>query len=209
MLNRKTDWMLVGILGLALGAVACSQDTPWETYNEAGQKAYEQGHYTEAEKPWVAALKEAEKFGPQDPRLATSLNNLAELYGARGKYAQADPLHKRALAIREKALGPDHPDVATSLNALADIESRRRDEDQARKVGKVRLMMAVVSSQAEGEALLARVRSGTDFQGQDIGFVLPSDLEVQFADAIKDLNAGEVSTVVQTEKGFFVFKRME
>jgi tetratricopeptide (TPR) repeat protein len=28
-------------------------------------------------------------------------------------------LHKRALAIREKALGPDHPDVANSLNNLA------------------------------------------------------------------------------------------
>ena len=28
-------------------------------------------------------------------------------------------LHKRALAIREKALGPEHPDVAVSLNNLA------------------------------------------------------------------------------------------
>ena len=30
-----------------------------------------------------------------------------------------EPLYKRALAIREKALGPDHPDVATSLDNLA------------------------------------------------------------------------------------------
>ena len=51
--------------------------------------------------------------------MATSLNNLAELYHAQGQYAQAEPLYKRALAIREKALGPDHPDVATSLNNLA------------------------------------------------------------------------------------------
>ena len=36
-----------------------------------------------------------------------------------GRYAEAEPLYKRALAIREKALGPDHPDVATSLNNLA------------------------------------------------------------------------------------------
>ena len=36
----------------------------------------------------------------------------------RGKYAEAEPLLKRALAIREKALGTDHPDVATSLEAL-------------------------------------------------------------------------------------------
>jgi len=48
--------------------------------------------------------------------VATSLNNLAELYYIQGQYAKAEPLHKRALAIREKALGPNHPDVATSLN---------------------------------------------------------------------------------------------
>ncbi len=51
--------------------------------------------------------------------MATSLNNLAELYRTQGQYAQAEPLHKRSLAIREKALGPDHPSVAASLNNLA------------------------------------------------------------------------------------------
>ena len=40
---------------------------------------------------------------------------------AQGQYAQAEPLYKRALAIKEKALGPDHPDVATSLNNLAEL----------------------------------------------------------------------------------------
>ncbi|MCH6578498.1 MAG: CHAT domain-containing protein, partial [Proteobacteria bacterium] len=43
------------------------------------------------------------------------------LYHRQGKYAEAEPLHKRALAIREKALGPEHPDVATSLNNLAEL----------------------------------------------------------------------------------------
>ena len=43
----------------------------------------------------------------------------AELYRAQGKYADAEPLHKRALAIAETALGPEHPDVAASLNNLA------------------------------------------------------------------------------------------
>ena len=51
--------------------------------------------------------------------LRPSLNNLAVLYQGQGRYAEAEPLYKRALAIREKALGPDHPDVAASLNNLA------------------------------------------------------------------------------------------
>ena len=65
------------------------------------------------------ALEAAETLGPDHPSVATSLNNLAELYRVQGQYAQAEPLYKRSLAIREKALGPDHPDVADSLNQLA------------------------------------------------------------------------------------------
>ena len=48
-----------------------------------------------------------------------TLNNLASVYQAQGKYAEAEALYKRALAIREKALGQDHPDVADILNNLA------------------------------------------------------------------------------------------
>ncbi|CAN0398781.1 unnamed protein product, partial [Laminaria digitata] len=40
---------------------------------------------------------------------------------AQGNYAEAGPLYKRSLAIREKALGPEHPDVAMSLNNLAEL----------------------------------------------------------------------------------------
>ena len=58
-----------------------------------------------------------------DPMVANALNEVALLYKAQGQYAQAEPLYKRALAIREKALGPDHPDVAQSLNNLADLYS--------------------------------------------------------------------------------------
>ena len=38
-----------------------------------------------------------------------------------GNYAAAEPLFKRALAIRKKALGPEHPDTAASLNNLAGL----------------------------------------------------------------------------------------
>ena len=47
-----------------------------------------------------------------------SLNNLAGLLQDKGRYAEAEPLHRRALAIREQALGPGHPDTAVSLNNL-------------------------------------------------------------------------------------------
>jgi tetratricopeptide (TPR) repeat protein len=53
--------------------------------------------------------------------VAASLNNLAELYRAQGQYTEAEPLSKRALAIREKAFGSEHPNVATSLENYAGL----------------------------------------------------------------------------------------
>jgi len=141
--------------------------------------------------------------------VATSLNNLGGLYSSQGTYGEAEPLYKRALAILEKALGPDHPNVVAVRNNLQAVKSQRQKEEGARKAGKVRLTMAVVSSQAEGESLLTRVRGGAVFEGKDIGFILPSDVDARFAEAIKDLKVGEVSEVVRTEKGYVVFKRTE
>ncbi|WP_347232741.1 tetratricopeptide repeat protein [Chloracidobacterium thermophilum] len=53
--------------------------------------------------------------------MAASLNILVLFYANQGQYAQAEPLSKRALAIREKALGSNHPDVATALRNLAQL----------------------------------------------------------------------------------------
>ena len=41
------------------------------------------------------------------------------MYRALGAYGKAEPLYKRALAIREKVLGPEHPHTAVSLASLA------------------------------------------------------------------------------------------
>ena len=51
--------------------------------------------------------------------MADALNQLAELYRSQSRYADAEPLYRRALAIWEKTLGRDHHDTALSLNNLA------------------------------------------------------------------------------------------
>ncbi|OBS65679.1 hypothetical protein A6R68_05752 [Neotoma lepida] len=93
-----------------------------------------QGRYEVAVPLCKQALEDLEKTSGHDhPDVATmlnilalvyrlvaaTLNNLAVLYGKRGKYKEAEPLCKRALEIREKVLGKDHPDVAKQLNNLA------------------------------------------------------------------------------------------
>jgi tetratricopeptide (TPR) repeat protein len=50
---------------------------------------------------------------------ARLLNEAATYFYHRARYAEAEPLYRRALKIDEKAYGPDHSDVAIGLNNLA------------------------------------------------------------------------------------------
>ena len=44
-------------------------------------------------------------LGPDHPDVAQSLNNLADLYSAQGRHADAEPLYKRALALTPEQRG--------------------------------------------------------------------------------------------------------
>ena len=47
-------------------------------------------------------MARCDRIYPLCSQVAATLNNLAVLYGKRGKYREAEPLCKRALEIREK-----------------------------------------------------------------------------------------------------------
>jgi hypothetical protein len=64
------------------------------------------------------------------------LSNLAVLYYTQNQYAQVEPLLKRSLAIREKALGPDHPDVAASLKNMAQLYRKTGREEEVEALEK-------------------------------------------------------------------------
>jgi CHAT domain-containing protein/Tfp pilus assembly protein PilF len=94
----------------------------WDMLHATVERLTKQGHYEEAVRVAREALKIAEeKFGPDHPKVAISLNDLAEVYRKQARYAEAEPLYKRMLVIREKTFGPSHPDVAESLNGLAGL----------------------------------------------------------------------------------------
>jgi len=93
----------------------------WASLNDAGEKAYERRQYAASENFLRAALQQAETFGPNDLRLATTLNDLGLLYRALGKLQEAESFYRRSLAIREKKLGPSDLQVTTSLNNLAGV----------------------------------------------------------------------------------------
>ncbi|WP_437542210.1 CHAT domain-containing tetratricopeptide repeat protein [Sorangium sp. So ce367] len=79
---------------------------------EAQAQAPEQEAATAARRP----LEEAERLN----------RRVAELEQA-GRYDEAIPLARRALALRERALGPEHPGVAQSLAGLALLLQEKGD----------------------------------------------------------------------------------
>lgn len=104
-------------LVVAPGAVF-GQHSNWDKAINAAERAYGDQHYREAELQFVRAEKEAESFGPSDRRLAMTLNNLGGLYLREARYAESEPLFKRALAIWEKGGESTNGDRATALNNL-------------------------------------------------------------------------------------------
>jgi tetratricopeptide (TPR) repeat protein len=101
----KRFLVAVALLWLMAIGGAWSETTEWSKNMESGTAAYKQGRYTEAERALSLAVKESERFGPEDMRLATSLTHLARTYYALCKYPEAESLYRRALAMQEKVLG--------------------------------------------------------------------------------------------------------
>src|SRR5262249_54036452 len=93
----------------------------WQQATTAGEKAYQAGKGAEAVKAFEEALALARRLYPKaefpggHADLATSLNNLATLYGTQGRLAAAEPLLKDSLAMRRRLFKGDHPDVAAGL----------------------------------------------------------------------------------------------
>jgi tetratricopeptide (TPR) repeat protein len=78
-----------------------------------GDQAYLDGNYPEAEKHFLHALQNA----PDESGINTF--NLAAVFRAQGRYAEADPLYRKVIQIRETALGPRDASLATPLDGLA------------------------------------------------------------------------------------------
>jgi tetratricopeptide (TPR) repeat protein len=116
---RVTACVLV-VAAIAPSGVAVESIEDLSTLNQQVYELYQAGKLADAIPivQHILAIREKE-LGPNDPKVAKTLNNLAILYQNQGRYAEAEPLLRRALSIDERALGPDNPETVATLNNLA------------------------------------------------------------------------------------------
>lgn len=99
-----------------------SQETLWKTLNAQIVKLYEIKHFADGAKVAKEALDLAKQiYGPDHTQVAISINNLAAMYKAQGKFNDAEPLYRDAMAIWEKVFGKESFEVGSSLNNLGDL----------------------------------------------------------------------------------------
>jgi tetratricopeptide (TPR) repeat protein len=126
---------LVGVVLLLAPALVHGQASLWKTYFEAGRKAYDRAEkieegsssagkenrqlsFAEARKRFELARREAETFGPQDQRLATTLSWLVSAYLKEENYAAAEPFAKQLLVLWRTNPGPQVGTTALTLTRL-------------------------------------------------------------------------------------------
>ena len=88
-------------------AVAFGQNSKWDKLSAAGNQAYVNRNYPAAEQAFLEALKEAEKSGKKDQRLASTLNDLGSIYFAWQKLPEAEYYFKKAIDVWRVAEGSD------------------------------------------------------------------------------------------------------
>lgn len=103
-------------------------------YNNLGDLYQHKAQYELAAEVYGKAVAIYDRTGEENDLLAILLDNMAELYRARGELSKAQPLSERALAIGVKVWGPDDPEVATILSNQALLAIALQDVPRALKL---------------------------------------------------------------------------
>jgi tetratricopeptide (TPR) repeat protein len=125
-LRRRAAFVFRSLLVFLLAACVVwpvsAQEEHWETLNTRVKNLYTRENYAEALPIAEENMQAAEEaWGPNDYRVAFSLQDLAALRSAQNDFPAAEPLARRALKILESATPPDPRKVANALNTLGSV----------------------------------------------------------------------------------------
>src|SRR5579863_498704 len=120
--SRASRLLLLCLLAFCAKTPVFSQEAHWETLNTRVKNLYTHERYAEALPIAEEMFQTAEEaWGPNDSRVAVSLDDLASIRSAQDNFAAAEPLAQRALKILEAAPSRDPRTVANALNTLASV----------------------------------------------------------------------------------------
>lgn len=93
----------------------------WENLKLAANHAVGRGDFEAATESWIQALEVLDEVEDHDPRVALTLDRLADTLLKANKQEQAVPVLAYCVEVKEKVLGSDHIELANTLNSLAEL----------------------------------------------------------------------------------------
>jgi len=139
---------------IILPLAAAAQESRWDRLNEQANELHRQGKLDQAIEAARETLRVAKEiFQADDPRVGTSLNNLAVIYADQRRYDEAEPLYEQALAIWIHAYGSDDPTVASGRFNLAGLHKAQQRYPEAESLYK-QAIAALQKSNADQATLV-------------------------------------------------------
>ncbi|MBV9959876.1 MAG: tetratricopeptide repeat protein [Acidobacteria bacterium] len=137
---KRDAFLKIAVAGLILlcHISARAQDaSSWKRNISLGNGARAMNHLAEAEKWYLAALKDARKFGSESSQMISTMERLAAVYAAQGKYADAEPLYQEVVKLTAKLMGKYENPVVLGRNdrTLLKIETGSGPEFYDSEVG--------------------------------------------------------------------------
>jgi tetratricopeptide (TPR) repeat protein len=124
MLSRAYLWSTIGLLCLILSAgEALGQQELWDKHMQVAKEAFAKSEYMEAEQHVLAAIEAAKMFPPEDTRAGSSIDLLAHVYQATGRFKDAESRFEEAIEFYASRVGPAHPWTMVEINNLGGLYS--------------------------------------------------------------------------------------
>ena len=113
--------MLSAVLLLAPAARGDDSDGAWRNLLMSALAMVSANNLPAAEQLYIKALRQAETFGQEDPRVGATLNSLGLVYKAEKKYPDAESSFRHAQGILEKAYGAESIDAGNVSFNIASV----------------------------------------------------------------------------------------
>lgn len=109
------------LLALLLCSTSCTRAVLWDKYYDEGKAELAKKNYPEAENLLALAVKEAERFGPQDPRRVDTYYALAQAFLGEKRYKDAVDSYSAALEVQERSGGPFTIEKSDTIDSVAKV----------------------------------------------------------------------------------------